>query len=678
MFRPRDIVAILLAVWLIRLANQQEKTLNAALHLAFYTHASVFAPFDVDGDGTIEALAIVTGDKSKRMLEILDLKPLHSSYLEAAAPPFRPKTMLQASIAGDASPLKITTGQIMIKHAPKKQKAALLDAKPAEYTERTRHYFCGSDWHDASQKCQQPCPGGTPGECSGDEKCFADTPCNALDTHNNAQSNGDFKYQLTPAGGLPSVVTLWSDGSVTMHSVTSDEGNNELELKELWTQRTPLGVDVYDLVLLGDQDFSSGSEQGQHGVVLVGGTSQPSSVIHALDVMTGQLLWNSQSESAAEGEQAQLTTRGTGSVARRRSRLLEAGDTADLALPNCWTTYRHSILKSVKPYWGHADAKWYAVHLDRRSHKKKKHPKSRKWHHRHAQLPLHGRPNALLQRHEGGIQVRSLKNGRSLCHLPLLDRVLYSDINHDGTLDQLQAVTDAQGQAEDNMEWIINLSRQVAMEDKAKPSKAGQPRRHHRLCHLLALSGWPAREQLFTTSLCPGGSVAAGSDLSSAPPLLTSTGEVIVALSNGLLSKHDARTGKRAWQHYGHPDAPTWHTKSNAAMVTSLFPDEPASPILTTGENSMTLFSSTRGKVLATAVFPQATKSRPVFEDWSGDDTLDVLIQTPDAVWGYRVLVHSTGTFSRILVGLLLVVILLALLRNRFVNSSGDKRSTEK
>ena len=113
-------------------------------------------------------------------------------------------------------------------------------------------------------------------------------------------------------------------------------------------------------------------------------------------------------------------------------------------------------------------------------------------------------------------------------------------------------------------------------------------------------------------------------------------------------------------------------------MVTSLFPDEPASPILTTGENSMTLFSSTRGKVLATAIFPQATKSRPVFEDWSGDGTLDVLIQTPDAVWGYRVLVHSTGTFSRILVGLLLVVILLALLRNRFVNSGGDKRSTEK
>lgn len=679
MLRARDIVAILLAVWLIRLANQQEKTLNAALHLAFYTHATVHSPFDVDGDGTVEALAIITGDKSKRVMEILDLKPLHARNLDAAAPPFRPKTMLQASISGDAIPLQITTGQIMISHSIQNQKKKpIVATSTSEYTDRTRHYFCGDDWHDASQKCLQPCPGGTPGECPGEEKCYADTPCDALATA-TTKAEAEFQYQLTPAGGLPSVVTLWSDGTIKLHSVTSTSGSSTpLELKELWSQAIPLGADVYDLKLLGDQDFSSGTDtDGQYGIVLVGGTNTPNSMVIALDVMTGHILWTSHSVDTKDVQTP--STRGTMSVARRRSRLLEAGDALDLALPNCWTTYKHSLLDNLKAYWGHADAKWHALHLDRRSsNKKKKKKHGRKWHQRHAQLPLQGRPNALVLRHEGGIQVRSLKNGRSLCHLSLLNQILYSDLNNDGTLDQIQVVTNSQRQAQENADWIVNLSRQIAAEAKTN-QKDGRPRRPHALCHLLVLSGLPAREQIFASSLCPGGNGSMNSDLAAAPPALTSTGQIVVALNNGLVSKYDSRTGHRIWQHYGHQGSPTWQPSSNAAMVASLFQHEPKSPILVTGENSMTLFTNTQGRVLATTSYPQSTRSRPVFEDWSGDGTRDILIQTPDAVWGYRILVHSTGTFSRIMVGLLLVLILLALLRNRFVNKNGeDKRSTEK
>lgn len=677
MLRHRDVIAILLAVWLLRLANQQEKTFKAAFHLAFYTHATLHAPFDVDGDGTVEALAILTGEKSKRLLEILDLKPLHSRYPASSAAPFRPRTMLQASINGDATPLKVITGQIMVSHVPKRK--PILAKTTSEYTDRTRHYFCGLDWHDASQKCLQPCPGGTPGECPGEEKCFADTPCDAL--AGAADATRDFQYQLTPAGGLPSVVTLWSDGTVILHSVTSAaEGSVTLELKEMWSHSIPLGVDSYDLVLLGDQDFSTGGDShGRYGIVLVGGTSMPSSVLYALDAMTGQLLWTSTSANDASVDTEKTQKRGTASVARRRSRLLDSGGVPDLALPNCWTMYRHSLLDNLKAYWGNDDAKWHAVHLDRRlSKKKKKQKHSRQWHQRNVNLPLQGRPNSLLLRHEGGIHVRSLKNGRSICHLSLSNQVLYSDLNSDGALDQIQVVTTSQSRSDENDHWITTLQSQFESEAQAN-KRDGRPPVPYALCHLMVLSGIPAREQVFASSLCQGARGLDDDHLSSAPPLLTPTGEIVVALSNGLVSKHNSRTGQRLWQNPSHRALPTWQPSSNAAMVSSLFPDQPATPILISGENIMTLISTNQGKILATTAFPQATLSRPTLEDWSGDGTPDVLIQTPDAAWGYVILVRPTGTFSRIMVGLLLVVMLLALIRNRFVNrSGGDRRSTEK
>lgn len=726
MLRSRDIVAILLTVWLMRLASQESQTLNASLHLAFYTHATVHAPFDVDGDGTVEALAIVSTESTSkvRTLEILDLKPLHSAALSATAAPFRPKTMLAATLSSTttAMPIKLTTGQIMITHTgegltKKKKNVTPTTKADVPFTDRTKHYFCGNDWHHASQLCVTPCPGGTPGECPGDEKCYADTPCNALSMQAEVEEEAKkTNYQLTPAGGLPSVATLFADGTITLHSVTVDHGENgdgvnsnkNLELLQLWSHKITLTPgDIYDVVLMGDVDLSAeNAMDGHYGIVLVGGTQQPSSVVTALDVMTGRVLWTTSSSDEGDLKGNALKARGSSSIARRRSKLVSAGESDakhDIALPNCWTAYRHALFldQTVKPYWGAADNSWSPVHLDRskrhhqhktsaggkndKSKKGKKHHKKhdRQWHHRHAAAkPVQGRPNALLQRHKGGIQVRSLKNGRSLCHLSLLDQVVYTDLNHDGTLDQIQAVTSVEGADEQHMEWIVELAREVM---DSKDTGRGRPRRSTHLCHLLALSGLPAREQLYHANLCPN--ARDDPELSAAPPLLLHNGvgrdqQIITALSNGLVSKHDARTGNRLWQHFGeYKDAPTWHVNSNAASVTSLYPNIVGAPILTTGENSMTLLTQTRGKVLATTAFPQTTLSRPLVQDWSGDGTPDVLLQTPDAVWGYRILCKQSRTSSRLLVGLLLVALALALLRNRFVNSNsggGDKRSTDK
>lgn len=41
------------------------------------------------------------------------------------------------------------------------------------------HYFCGSDFCDASYECRQPCPSGYDAECSSGYRCFPNTPCNA-------------------------------------------------------------------------------------------------------------------------------------------------------------------------------------------------------------------------------------------------------------------------------------------------------------------------------------------------------------------------------------------------------------------------------------------------------------------------------------------------------------------
>ena len=700
MLRTRDILAVFLAVWLVRLAwNEDQESLSANLHLAFYAHANAFSELDIDGDGTNEALVVASSSsESAWKLEILDLKPIHKrKHNVMTMAPFRPKTLLEsAAIQTTATPLKLATGQILIKkHVAPKLKIDK-ESEGKDFTDRTRHYFCGLDWHDASSRCEKPCPGGTPSECPDGHKCYADTACDALAVEKE-EAGDDKGYQLTPGGGLPSIVSLWSDGTVKLHSVTSTEGAKTLELKEMWSQTVQLGLDEYDIFILGDEDLSEGGKSlGQNGIVVLGGTKRPNSMVQAMDSMSGEVLWNSREVTLANAQQTQKaeeqtpSERGSTSVARRRSRLLAGNEKVqDSGLPNCWVAYRHSLMEHALPYtyWGPSDSKWLATHLDRTpKHKKSKH--HRKWHHKHAK-PIFGRPNVLLSHTKGGIQVRSLKNGRPLCHLSLMDHILYADLNHDGTLDQLQAVTGEQ--TDQNNEWVQALAEQV-VSDKEELKDFKRMTTSDRLCHVMALSGLPAREELFTASLCNGHFARergdhASVELSSAPPAVTNGGDhVVVALSNGMVSKFHSN-GKRVWQTHGQildPDFPTWRGRGNVALTANLpigkTPFAKA-PILLIGENGMALLSNAKGAIMASAVFPQASQTRPVLVDVSGDGTSDVLVATKDAVWGYVVVVQTgASVLFRILVGLLFLGIALALLRNRFSSQNGrtgDRRSTD-
>ncbi len=162
-------------------------------------------------------------------LRILDLRPLHHSYhhenndgaMVAYDGPFAPRTLFltpllppsQHSGTGEdtssqtqsqqqsdmtttiskAYPIKLLSIQIPIQrtHLGEEEKSrqrhksgsygknpnipSKEDPLHRDY-DRTRHYFCGSTWHHASQSCHRHCGGGLSSECGEGETCYADTP----------------------------------------------------------------------------------------------------------------------------------------------------------------------------------------------------------------------------------------------------------------------------------------------------------------------------------------------------------------------------------------------------------------------------------------------------------------------------------------------------------------------
>ena len=100
-------------------------------------------------------------------------------------------------------------------------------------------------------------------------------------------------------------------------------------------------------------------------------------------------------------------------------------------------------------------------------------------------------------------------------------------------------------------------------------------------------------------------------------------------------------------------------------------------PILLAGEDALAVLSAQTGTVLASTKYPLPCIRRPILFDFDGDGTTDVLVQTREALWGYKIVVKTgSSVFLRILVGLLLMGLLLAMLRNRYGPYPG-KRSTD-
>ena len=760
MLRNRDIVAIVLVLILSRMAwNDSTESLSASANLAFYFprgSTDVVSPMDVDGDGTNEALAVVKQSKSSSsssdlpswVLQILDLKPLHH-FSKTHLAPFQPTVLFSSEELheGKAIPIEIAAGQVLMK----KNKQTLESSKPVvthdqELNDRNRHYFCGSDWHDASSKCGTPCPGGQAGECPGEERCFADTPCDAL---GKKGSGGDIQvpFQLTPGGGLPSLVTLWSNGALTLHSLTNDMSLQEdsetsktqrkisakkLELRLMWRVQLLPNITVSDHILWEESNvlfldaYDSEETNSDYGTIVLNGAyyidgeeeEGRASLVAAVDAMKGSVLWDSLTEEEKNDDERELPlplVQGSSSRARRRSQIPQLQTSLPTAsnenLPNCLFTLRRH-LQQILPYsyWGPKHASLSAIHLDQkrknkdRGHQHRGAPldekKEKRWHHRfhkskHPNLYF-GRPNAIVVKSRGGLQVRSLRNGMAMCHLSLLEETVYSDLNNDGIVDQVQVLTESK-KADPSDRWISNLVTRLQNDRKTLKEKGANKRLVNsspNLCHALALSGIPAMEELFSTPLC-GSAHERFRDhptatVDSVPPIVVeslsgrrNTRDIIVALNNGMVHRLHGGSGRREWELVGkyHNNFPTWEEGGNQnALLTRVQSREIASairPIILAGENSLAVLSVKNGGVLASVQFPQTSTSHPVLAEVSGDGTTDVMIMSTDAVWGYQILVRpGSPVVMRILVGLLIMGLMLAVLANRS-GKRKDKRATD-
>lgn len=771
MLRNRDVLALLAILILVRSAwNNGTESMSAAVDLAFFfprDRVVVLAPMDVDGDGTKEALAVVKAipEKESFTLEIMDLKPLHDfrmTYLE----PFRPKILFSSEEINDdnAHPIYLTTGQLLIK----KNQYSLSDTdeKGGKYNnlnevvtnDRTRHYFCGIDWHDASSKCRTPCPNGQANECPNDERCFADTPCDVLDERieDEAQKN---MFELTPAGGLPSVASLWTNGVIMLHSLTNTKAENEttnhrkqLDLRELWRYRIFPQEKANDAVdILWEEinvvfldAYSSMEARAQHGMLVVSASyfldgdpeSDRSTFTVAIDAFKGTVLWESHSDVGLDTDDKPLplplTKRGQSSFARRRScvarHMLGSQSTASAsALPNCMSLLKKAVKKEVFPYsyWGPKDAGVAAIHLnqkkiprDNRNHRASKPHEEyvtapnnhvpKKWHHKfhhrrknehsnHQYEPVQGKPNALVTQTRGGLQIRSLKNGKAFCHLALLEENLYSDLNNDGVLDQVQVVLHTKTH-KPNDKFIWNLAAKLDQQHHPPKENSTEKQEHLKskpqLCHILALSGIPAKEEMFSAPICgkvrERSGVNPAINLDSVNPLVVESigtrgnkHDIIVALNNGMVHRIQGSGGRRMWFLSGTQrtsNFPTWEEENNQnallARIQSNHIAPPSRPLLLTGDNSLAVLSVTTGDILASAAFPQKSSSKPIVTDLSGDGSADVMILTHDVILGYQVVINRGAPVTqRILVGLLLMLLMLATIRNRY--SRGGKRSTD-
>lgn len=772
MLRSRDFVALVAALILTRMAwNDSTESLQASANLAFYLPrdgATVVSPMDVDGDGTNEAIAVVQRSADQWEWKILDLKALHPrkgssrpGLATTALPPFQPPILFSSK--DDSSfrnahvkPIQITTGQVLVKppgNPQKKMDLSNVDSE-TEINDRNRHYFCGTDWHDAAQKCSHPCPTGQASECPEDQRCFADTPC---DLHEQKQrEETQVMFELTPGGGLPSVITLWSDGVLALSSLMNHAADknpkSSLELKPMWhVQLLPNASHPQNIlwvesnILFLDAYESIEAVGASHGMIVVSGTyvdasltpetssdedqqalprggTNINSFLIAVDAMKGQILWDTFSDDQKNNDPVPLPlTRGATSYARRRSRvptLIQSFDKNQEKLPNCQVTYRQH-LRQVLPYayWTSRDSHLTALHLDqvkkRQSNKNNKKqdnslpgkddlnghqpPPKKKWHHRFQKskhpTAVKGRPNVLVTQTRGGMQIRSLRNGRPMCHMSLLEETLYADLNNDGTIDQVQILL-SNKKIDKSDKWIRGLLNSIQKDKEATSTQRGadQAARASRLmsewgsnlCHAMALSGLPAREELFSTSLCGSAhervAIHPVMDLDSVAPVVVeslsgrrNTRDVVVALNNGMVHRLQGRSGYKEWTQLGlqHEDFPTWEesSTSNALLtrVQSTNVPPPLRPILLVGENSLAILSVKNGNILTLVPFPQTSNSRPFLGEVSGDGTTDVFVMSMDGIWGFRIQVLPGRPVAlRITVGILLFLLMLAILQNRF------------
>ena len=306
-----------------------------------------------------------------------------------------------------------------------------------------------------------------------------------------------------------------------------------------------------------------------------------------------------------------------------------------------------------------------------------------------ANHPKTGKPNVVMFHGQDGLAVISLKNGRPVCHISLVDNALYADIDKDGVVDAIQVVTSSDDSHSTNIQSLMSKINKLEGREDIQV-KAPDNKNDPVVCHALVTSGLPPKEEVFTAPLCSGGptTIDHKMKLRAAPPLLVESSlgygyDVVFAMNNGVLARFDSN-GREVWRKNSAKDGtPTWHTnsvllgrvqfgtvKSHSSVSASSHhnqhrPGSPVRPILISGEEGAAVISPVNGKVLSYVSYPQTAVAQPSLADLNGDGTDDFWVVSKDAVWGYCIVVETdrSGFFAIIVVTLVVAVALSALIR---------------
>ncbi|PRP81618.1 FG-GAP repeat-containing protein [Planoprotostelium fungivorum] len=252
------------------------------------------------------------------------------------------------------------------------------------------------------------------------------------------------------------------------------------------------------------------------------------------------------------------------------------------------------------------------------------------------------RDNVIVVHNSDGMEVIHLYSGRMVCKLKL-DRGLFTDINGDGIIDQIQAL----GQVEDDVDH-------------------NHPGASDSICSALATSGIPYQERLFNGSICNSVSKSPFLNLRSGPSAYTPASNIRAAnllvvpryvvretmwdlrfnssrssisldsvflISSGRVTcYHD--NGDVSWQ----VDTDSrWDTENSADFRHDIAASLSTYSTMSTEPENLVLAVGHTGAIQATLKPLDYAVAPPVVADFNNDGVNDIIIVTPSGIYGHEV-----------------------------------------
>ncbi|KAL3844707.1 hypothetical protein ACJIZ3_002110 [Penstemon smallii] len=291
-------------------------------------------------------------------------------------------------------------------------------------------------------------------------------------------------------------------------------------------------------------------------------------------------------------------------------------------------------------------------------------------------------PNVVIAHEKEGIEVVHLASGQTICKVHLQEGGLHADINGDGVLDHVQVVG-ANGAEQD----VVSGSTEVL-----------------RPCWAIATSGVPVREQLFNASICHRSPFdlsqrlfSRSQDVSSlevATPILIprnyehkhhrgSHSDVVFLTNRGVVTSYSPGTyGHDAvcnWQlltgvTWSNLPSPSGMRKSSVVPTLKTFRlrvHDIQELILVAGDQDAVVLSP-GGRLLSTVHLPVPPTHALVTDDFSNDGLTDLILATPNGVYGFVQTRQPGALFFSTLV-CCLVIVMGVLFLSQYLNSSKGK-----